>query len=54
MVETTEKLFLDERDWVTLGSEGSSEVGVVSVEVFRMVTDVTPSSGKGVWDGTFG
>ena len=48
MVETTEQLFLDERNWVAPGGEGSSEVGRVSVEVIRMVTDVMPLSGDGV------
>ena len=41
-------------NWVTLGREGSNEVGSVSVEVIRTVTDATPLSGKGVRDGTFG
>ena len=45
---------MDERDWVSLGGEGSREVGGVSVEVIRMVTDAMPSSGEGVRDGTFG
>ena len=30
---------LDERDWVAPGGEGSSEVGGVSVEIIRVVTD---------------
>ena len=38
----------------TLGSEGSSEAGDVSVEVVRVVTYATSSSGEGVRDGTFG
>ena len=35
-------MFLDERDRV-----GFSEVGGVNVDVIRVVTDATPSSGKG-------
>ena len=42
------------RDWITMGNKGSSEVGGVSVEVIRLVTDATPSNGEGVRDGTFG
>ena len=34
--------------------EGFSEVGGVRVEVIRMVTDATPSSGMGVRDGAIG
>ena len=45
---------MDERDWLAPGSEGSSEVGGVSVEVMRVVTDVMPLSGEGVRDGAFG
>ena len=33
LVETTGYLFLDERDWVAPGVDGSSKVGVVSAEV---------------------
>ena len=46
-------MFLDEEDWVTPGSEGSSEVGGLSAEVIRMVTDVMPPSVEGVRNGTF-
>ena len=44
LVEATELLFLDVRDWVAPGGEGSSEVGDVSVEVTRVVTNSMPSS----------
>ena len=37
-----------------MGSEGSREVGDVGMEVVGMVTDMVPSSGKGVRDGAFG
>ena len=53
-MEATEYLFLDERNWIALGDEDSSEVGGVSVEVIRVVTNVMPSSGEGVRDGAFG
>ena len=49
-----EYLPLDERDWVSPGSEGSSKVGGVSVEVLGMVADATSTGGEGVRDGTFG
>ena len=45
---------MDETDWVIPGSEGSSEIGGLSVEVIRMITDAMPSSGEGARDGTFG
>ena len=54
VVEAMGQRFLDERDWVILGSGDFSEVGGVNVEVVRMVTDVMPSSGEGVRDGTLG
>ena len=42
-METMEELFcLDEGDRVTLGSEGSTKVGSVSVGVVRMATNVIP------------
>ena len=43
---------MDEGHWVTPGSEGSSEVEGVSVEIFSMVTVATPSGGEGKRDGT--
>ena len=45
---------MNERGWVPSGSEGSSEVAGVGVEVIRMVTDLAPSSDKGVRYGVFG
>ena len=47
-------MFLDDGDWVTPGSEDSSEVGGGSMEVVRMVTDVKPSRGEVVSDVAFG
>ena len=37
-----------------MGSEGSREIGDVGMEVFGMVADTAPSSGKGVRYGAFG
>ena len=41
---------MDERDCIIPGSEDSSEVGGVSVEVIMMVTNAMHSSGEGVWN----
>ena len=45
---------MDEGNWITPGSEGSSEVRGVIVDVVRMVTDAMAPSGEGVRDGMFG
>ena len=45
---------MNERYWILMGSEGSSEVRGVGVEVIGMVTDLTSSSGKRVRYGAFG
>ena len=45
---------MDERDWVAPEGKDSGELGVLSVDVIGMVTDVMLSSGKGVRDGMFG
>ena len=44
---------MNKRGWVPLGSELSSEVGGVGMKVIGMVTDMPPSSGKGVRYGAF-
>ena len=44
---------MNERGWIPTGSEGSSEVCGVGVEVIGMVTDTVPSSGKVVRYGVF-
>ena len=45
---------MNERGWVPMGSECSSEVSSVGMEIVGVVADTAPSSGKGVRYGTFG